>query len=998
MSGESITWARPWVVMVLVGLLAQAVPGTAPAAAIAADSPAPAAGGLPDHAMAVSAGGLQSCAVQTDGTLACWTDDGTGGWDPPAGTYTAVSAGGRHACAIATDGTLACWGDDAHGQASPPAGTFLAVSAGEQFSCAIRTDGTLACWGDDSEDQATPPTGRFTELSAGETHACAIRTDETLACWGYDLLYDPPTGTFIAVDAFGPDTCAIRTDGTLACWGRDFSLDWAPVTLPTGTFTAVSGSCGIRTDETLACGSTDFDDPVTPPTGTFVALSVPYAIRTDGTLIWWGRIGTQAMVVPAWPATSEVPIAWRQWPSFAAVASYDVRYQRTRWDGAVGPWVTWLSQTSATAATFSASPGYTYCFSVRARGADGIASDWRDNGDCMVAPLDDRSLTRSGNWVASTGSAYYRSTYLRTSTYGAALTTPLLLATVVAIRATTCPDCGTLRLYFGSTFLRTVSLYSPTRLESRFIPVLEQVDDEFGADPSRGVLTVKVASSDKEVTIDGVLATSYDLVPAWASADNPPVPAVSGSSHPVLAVDAGQDYTCATRPDGTVACWGDNAEGKAAPPPGTFTALSATFESRTCGIRTDGTLACWGKLRDEDQSDPWEVTLPSGTFTAVSDPCAIRIDGTIACWLGTNPPPGTFTALSAAWGSVCAVRTDGTLICWDQHEGWWMPLAGTFTAVGTGWEHICAIRSDGTVACLGDNTYAQSRALEGTFTALSAGFLFTCAIRTDGTLACWGDNEYGEATPPEGTFTGVSAGYNHACAIRTDGTPVCWGQNWSSQVTPRPTATIKTLAVSLSAIAVSLSWSARPALARVTSHDVRYRRAPWNGTFEPRVTWRSATTATSASFGASSGYTYCFSTRARDADGLLSSWTAETCTAVPLDDRSLTRSAGWTAGTGSSYYRSTYLRSSTAGAKLTRTGVVARRIALLATTCPTCGTVKVYWGSTLLRTVSLHSDTTVNRKLITVASYSGARTGTLTIRVTSSGRKVIIDGVAIRRN
>ena len=31
---------------------------------------------------------------------------------PPAGTFSAVSAGDLHTCAIRTDGTLACWGDD----------------------------------------------------------------------------------------------------------------------------------------------------------------------------------------------------------------------------------------------------------------------------------------------------------------------------------------------------------------------------------------------------------------------------------------------------------------------------------------------------------------------------------------------------------------------------------------------------------------------------------------------------------------------------------------------------------------------------------------------------------------------------------------------------------------------------------------------------------------------------------------------------------------------
>jgi hypothetical protein len=64
---------------------------------------------------------------------------------------------------------------------------------------------------------------------------------------------------------------------------------------------------------------------------------------------------------------------------------------------------------------------------------------------------------------------------------------------------------------------------------------------------------------------------------------------------------------------------------------------------------------------------------------------------------------------------------------------------------------------------------------------------------------------------------------------------------------------------------------------------------------------------------------------------------------------------------------------------------------------PTCGSIRVYWGSTLLKTISLKSAKTVNKKLITVVAWPAPKTGTLTIKVASSGKKVIIDGVAIRR-
>ena len=258
----------------------------------------------------------------------------------------------------------------------------------------------------------------------------------------------------------------------------------------------------------------------------------------------------------------------------------------------------------------------------------------------------------------------------------------------------------------------------------------------------------------------------------------------------------------------------------------------------------------------------------------------------------------------------------------------------------------------------------------------------------------------------------ISVGGCHVCAVLTHQTVICWGGNEVGQLGDNsqidrhgavpvvwpPKAAITALPKWVATTAVPVKWSAVAGTKAVASYDVRYRRAAWNGSFGGYTTWKSKTTAANGTLTAAKGYTYCVSSRARDTVGALSAWTAETCVAVPLDDRSLSRSAGWTKKTGAAYYAGTYVSATAAGAKLTRTHVVARRIALLATTCSTCGTVRVYWNGTLLRTISLHSATTVNHKLLTVTTFSAGRSGTLTIKVSSSGKRVIIDGVAIRRN
>jgi len=209
-----------------------------------------------------------------------------------------------------------------------------------------------------------------------------------------------------------------------------------------------------------------------------------------------------------------------------------------------------------------------------------------------------------------------------------------------------------------------------------------------------------------------------------------------------------------------------------------------------------------------------------------------------------------------------------------------------------------------------------------------------------------------------------------------------------------PTGAITVLPAWVATNTVAVKWGGTPGTKPIATYDVRYRKAAYSATLPATYTlWKSATALTTANFTTVPGTTYCFSELARDNTAAVSAWTAETCTAAPLDDRSFARAGAWSLKTGSAYYRSTYLLTTTKGAKLTRTGVVSKHIVLVATTCPTCGTVQVFMGTKLLKTVSLKSTTTVNKKLITITTT--AASGTLSIKVYTSGKKVMIDGVVI---
>ncbi len=83
---------------------------------------------------------------------------------PPEGDFVSVSAGGVHTCGMRTDGSVVCWGgnDDGEGgdfigQATPPEGSFASVSAGGVHTCGVKADGVAVGWGWNLYGQAMPP-------------------------------------------------------------------------------------------------------------------------------------------------------------------------------------------------------------------------------------------------------------------------------------------------------------------------------------------------------------------------------------------------------------------------------------------------------------------------------------------------------------------------------------------------------------------------------------------------------------------------------------------------------------------------------------------------------------------------------------------------------------------------------------------------------------------------------------------------------------------------
>lgn len=192
--------------------------------------------------------------------------------------------------------------------------------------------------------------------------------------------------------------------------------------------------------------------------------------------------------------------------------------------------------------------------------------------------------------------------------------------------------------------------------------------------------------------------------------------------------------------------------------------------------------------------------------------------------------------------------------------------------------------------------------------------------------------------------------------------------------------------------AATATFKATDALSPVL-YDVRWRTWP-PGQTAPNGYAGTVTggASTSKAFSVASGRV-CVQVRARDAAGNVGDWGVERCSTKPIDDRALrTLDKGWTRVTGSAFLGGTATYAKKTGVRLVSLqSLSAARFVVVATACPTCGTVGIYHGGVRVGLLSLKSATTTASKVF-VLSLSKYRYAQLEMRTASSG-VVRIDAV-----
>jgi len=204
-----------------------------------------------------------------------------------------------------------------------------------------------------------------------------------------------------------------------------------------------------------------------------------------------------AVTVPAKPfATGPFQVSWTATDTDSGVAYYDVSYRMAPYDGGFGSPVVWQADVIPTGATFTGSPGYTYCFSATA--TDNASNTSSPSSEtCVAVPVDDVAMTASGTWTRNTRSGCYLGTLSRSSTAGSLLTLYRVNTDKVALIASKCRRCGVVEILWNGAPVMQVNLHAHQATKMNAFTV------DLGS-VQTGTAAVRVATQGKPVRIDGL--------------------------------------------------------------------------------------------------------------------------------------------------------------------------------------------------------------------------------------------------------------------------------------------------------------------------------------------------------------------------------------------------------------------------------------------------------------------------------------------------------------
>ncbi|MGH2698809.1 MAG: hypothetical protein ACRDJL_06370 [Actinomycetota bacterium] len=171
-------------------------------------------------------------------------------------------------------------------------------------------------------------------------------------------------------------------------------------------------------------------------------------------------------------------------------------------------------------------------------------------------------------------------------------------------------------------------------------------------------------------------------------------------------------------------------------------------------------------------------------------------------------------------------------------------------------------------------------------------------------------------------------------------------------------------------------------------YEVTSRIAPFNGGFKPPASEQTDSGKLDVTL--PPGSTGCYRATATDTLGAVSAPSAEKCTRVPVNNTSLKHRKKWAKRNAPGYFLNSFSTTKQKGASLLL-DVKAKRLALVATRCKRCGSVKVLLGRQLLKKIKLVANRTRKNQIINIKTFTKVKNGRVKIVVTSQGKAVTIE-------
>jgi alpha-tubulin suppressor-like RCC1 family protein/phosphodiesterase/alkaline phosphatase D-like protein len=725
-------------------------------------------------------------------------------------TLLAVSAGGLHSMALCSDGTVASWGNNTYGQigdasftqrTAPVAvnttngtsslygKTVVAVSAGDQQSMARCADGTVAAWGNNNNGELGDNTTTV--------HPAAVAVNRSTLTAAEPFAFVVSSPGYLHTLALVAEPVPVAT--TLAAT----AITSSSVTL-NGTVNANNSSTAVSFDygTTTAYGTNVAGTP-TPLTGTSAsAVSVSLTGLTPGTTYHFRANGSSSSGTANGGDLTFTTISNNANLSGLALST-----------GTLSPAFTG-GMSSYTASV----PNIVTSMTVTPTVADSTATV-KVNGVAVSAGSASGAiaLALGPNTITTVVTAQDGST---TQTYTVNVTRLATGLAATYISATDVPVTVNGLTATGNTVNLALG-YSPatgtnlTLVNNTGLPLISGTFDNLAQGQ---LVTLSYNGVNYKFVANYYGGTGNDLVLVWANnrafdwGDNSygqigdgtgtqrnvmvPVSATGVlAGRTILALSQSGDHCMALCSDGSVASWGSNYYGTL----GNGTNNIINYPVAVSSV--NGISALYGKT---------VVGISTGTYYSL----ALCSDGSVVSW-GYN--------FNGQLGNNSTTNSNAPVLV-NTASGTSALYGKSVVAVATGASHSVALCSDGTVATWGYNGLGQlginnttdstvpvavntasgTSALYGkTVVAIAAGDFHTMALCSDGTVVAWGDGGYGALGNNNGSYStvpvavnttsgvsalygktvaGITAGTHISMALCTDGTLTAWGYNNTGQL------------------------------------------------------------------------------------------------------------------------------------------------------------------------------------------------------------------------